>query len=139
MDKCWSSKQLTCVAMKKNILAAGIFSFVLAVSLSMGGCYYDNAEDLYPPVATDTTDTTTTFTDDILPILTTRCATSSGCHASGSSYPVFESYDQIKAQVSRIQARAIDEKTMPPAGNPAPTQAQLDQLQQWINDGAPNN
>jgi uncharacterized membrane protein len=110
--------------------------FVLLIMVSVQGCYYDNAEDLYP-VTIDTTDTTPTFKDDIQPLITTSCA-SSGCHAAGASNPVLETYGQIKSQITRIEARAIVEKTMPQS-DPKPTEKELADLKTWIDSGAPND
>ncbi|GAB5539675.1 MAG: hypothetical protein Salg2KO_17780 [Salibacteraceae bacterium] len=123
-----------------------IFSLIL-LAAGMEGCYYDNAEDLYPepevPVnPTDTTDTTVvvdevSFADDIQPFIQASCATSSGCHASGTSLPVLETYNQITNNIQRIEVRAIDEKSMPPGGGV--NQQQLDDLKEWIDAGTPNN
>ena len=51
--------------------------------------------------------------------------------------PVLETYDEIKGHLARVEKRAISDKTMPPSG-PA-NQKALDDLQKWIDEGAPNN
>lgn len=111
---------------------------VVLAAVALSGCYYDNAEDLYP-VPADTTDTVVTFKGNIQPFITKTCAISSGCHSSGSNNPVLETYDQISSKADRIKARAIDSKEMPPAGNPKPTQKELDDFQKWMTEGKPNN
>lgn len=114
------------------------FGFALLMFCSLEGCYYDNAEDLYP-MPIDTVDTTVTFKRDIKPFILNTCAFSPGCHGAGSNYPVFETHEQIVAKVDRIEARVLIEKTMPPSGQPRPTQEELDDLKQWIDEGAKNN
>jgi uncharacterized membrane protein len=119
--------------MKKTILTLGIFSVLLGITLN--GCYYDNADDLYP-VPLDTT-SAVTFSGDVQPFITASCASSPSCHAATSTNPVLETYDQINNHLPRIQQRAIKDKTMPQAG-PA-NQKSLDDLQKWIDEGAQNN
>ena len=119
--------------MKKTILGLSIMSVLLAITLN--GCYYDNADDLYP-VPVDTA-SAVTFSGDIQPFITASCASSPGCHAATSNNPVLETYDEIKGHLARVEKRAISDKTMPPSG-PA-NQKALDDLQKWIDEGAPNN
>ena len=102
--------------MKKHFYVAGLFLFLVAVSLQ--GCYYDNADKLYPDPPVVVADTIVGFAADIQPMIATSCATSSGCHAVGANNPELVSYDDIKLQVSRIEARAITDKSMPPSGSP---------------------
>lgn len=87
--------------------------------------------------ACDTTDYT--FNTRISPIIATSCATSTGCHASGSTYGQFTSYANIKPYIDNgaIYNRAVVQQTMPPAG-PLPD-CDLAALKKWIEDGAPNN
>ncbi|MCB0495815.1 MAG: hypothetical protein KDC79_06745 [Cyclobacteriaceae bacterium] len=87
--------------------------------------------------ACDTTDYT--FSGRIEPIFAISCATSTGCHAAGSTYGQFTSYDKIKPYIDsgNIYDKVITQKAMPPAG-PLPD-CDLDALAKWINDGAPNN
>lgn len=87
--------------------------------------------------ACDTTDYT--FGTRISPIIGTSCATSIGCHASGSTYGQFTSYANIKPYIDNgaIYERAIVQQSMPPAG-PLPN-CDMEALKKWIEDGAPNN
>lgn len=114
---------------------------LLVLSLSHQRCYYDVAEELYPVVPIDTNDTTTviTYSGHIAPFITTYCATSSACHASGAFNPVLETYDQVVSNIDRIEVRAITEGTMPPSSVAAPSATELDNLQAWIDAGTPNN
>lgn len=85
----------------------------------------------------DTTDYT--FSTRISPIVGTSCATSTGCHASGSSYGEFTSYNNIKPYVDNgsIYDRVITQKSMPPSG--ALPECDIEVLKKWIEAGAPND
>lgn len=87
-----------------------------------------------------------TFDAHIQPIINTSCALS-GCHASGSFLPTFQTYQQVLAQItvndhanSEIYTR-IENGTMPPASSsaPKPDACQIDLIKRWINNGAPQN
>ena len=105
----------------------------------LGGCYYDKEELLYPnntgPVDCNTI--SAKFGADVAPIISSQCATT-GCHnATAAGGIVLQTHAQISGAKARIQARALSEKTMPPAGPLTP--AQINTIQCWINSGAPNN
>lgn len=79
------------------------------------------------------------FAADVQPIITTRCATSPACHATGSinsggpltSYTqVFDKRAEIKIQVSS------NNMPFPPDSLPSD---QKNKIICWINSGAPNN
>jgi len=89
------------------------------------------------------------FERDVLPIFTTNCA-KSGCHNStgngeGSDW-VFTSYASITNRgvvpgnpaASRVYQAitGTEGEKMPPKGNPALTQAQVDIIYKWIASGA---
>jgi len=77
------------------------------------------------------------LTDDIAPIISQNCATSSGCHASGASgRPVLETKAQIMDRADRIKARTGD-GSMPQGGSL--TQTQIDMIACWVDDGAKDN
>ncbi len=114
----------------KKILLLGI------IALGVSSCYYDNKEELYPedPNACETTGLT--YDKDIKAIFVNGCAVS-GCHVAGDQSPALETYDEVKNNISRIETRALVEKTMPTSGPLAScTQSQLTQ---WIADGYPEN
>ena len=90
------------------------------------------------------------FQDDILPILTNRCAFA-GCHVAGGPGGIdLRTYDAVMAGGSKgaivIAGDAgeselvtqIVEGKMPPGGPPLPA-AQIQLITDWINDGAKNN
>jgi hypothetical protein len=104
---------------------------------TLAGCYYDTEDLIYPssqPTACDTNGTT--FSGSVSGIISQNCATS-GCHSNGNKSPDLSSYSTITSNISRVKARAIDDKTMPPSGALHP--CDILKLQDWINQGTPNN
>jgi hypothetical protein len=78
------------------------------------------------------------FAADVQPIFTTVCSINSGCHGAGStnSGGPFTSYTLIAAKTSNIRA-AVLSGVMPQSGTL--TQAQINSLICWIDNGALNN
>jgi len=87
-----------------------------------------------------------TWCQDIRPILAASCVGS--CHGattSGSGRADFrlDLYAQdggvlgAREMASRIKARAVEQRNMPPPGNPAPSAAERDLLSRWVLGGAP--
>lgn len=74
--------------------------------------------------------------DDVMPIITDNCAVS-GCHGNSRS-PLLNTKEQIIASASRIKART-GAGTMPPAGRQDLTQAQIDLIACWVDEGAQDN
>ena len=109
-------------------------------ALAFTSCYYDKEELLYPgsTAAVDCSTVPATFSTEVLPLFTTRCALS-GCHnaASASGGLVLDSYTQANAKKDRINIRAVVEKSMPPTGPLAPAEAA--KIKCWIDGGALNN
>jgi hypothetical protein len=87
-----------------------------------------------------------TWCQDIQPLLAASCVSS--CHGattSGSKRTDFrlDTYAQAggvlgaRDMAARIKARAVDQQTMPPSGNPAPSAAERDLLSRWVAGGTP--
>jgi len=112
------------------------FGLCALVSLTTQRCWYDNAEDLYGPVDTDTI---STFSGGVFPIIETRCAIP-GCHAAGSQTRVaLTTYDEVKLAIqnSELEKRVVTDKTMPSGSTLS--QSQIDKFKKWIDAGSPNN
>jgi uncharacterized membrane protein len=114
-----------------------VLSIITVMTMLLPGCYYDKAELLYPGRAVDCSTVSGTFTK-VKSIMTSKCNTS-GCHnaASAAGGTVLETFDQVKAKATRINQRAIVEKTMPPNG--ALSSEEIAILTCWISSGTPNN
>jgi hypothetical protein len=111
-----------------------------------GGCYYDNAEDLYPVDTIYVLDTTTTtdttavlsWSTDIQPIINTNCAFS-GCHSANSSVrQPLTTHTEVKSAIENWALRLrVENGSMPPSGNLAASDKQA--LLDWIDAGYPDN
>lgn len=116
-------------------------SIVLAGSMVLQGCYYDNEEDLYQNYyAQNKCDTANvSFAQDIQPIIQGNCATT-GCHVAGGSGPgIFTNYAGLMEKVNNgsFENRVLVQRTMPP--NSSLSDCQLQLLRAWLNAGAPDN
>jgi len=107
---------------------------LVIVVLTVSSCYYDNSEELYPLDPTACKTDNLTYDVGIKPIFANNCSVS-GCHVTGAQLPVLETYAQVKANLTRIEVRALIEKSMPPAGPLSSCNQKM--LAQWIADGAP--
>lgn len=107
--------------------------------LALGGCYYDNEEELYPG-ACAVGDATITgwYTNNVEPLLQSRCAIP-GCHVPGGTGPGdFNQYVEVKARVDdgTFQEQVFVLRAMPQGG--ALSSCELQKLQAWVDAGAPN-
>ena len=119
-----------------------IFSNAALFSISVllvGACRYDKAELLNSPATGPVNCATSSakFRTDILPLITSKCATPN-CHdAEASGGVVLQTYAEINAAKDRIYERTVVEKSMPESG---PLQsAAIDLLKCWIDNGALDN
>lgn len=111
-----------------------------------------SCEVIYPPAPLDTDAGTPdagpvpTWCKDVQPILAASCVSS--CHGatttgSGRSDFRLDLYAKegsvlgAKDMAARIKARAVDQQTMPPPGNPAPSASERDILNRWVAGGTP--
>jgi hypothetical protein len=116
---------------KKTLIAAGAIFFI-----ALSGCYRDKEDLLYGE--TNCEPAGVSYQNDIAPLISASCA-SSGCHVQGSNSVIFENYNNVKAKVddgSFVQ-RVLVNGDMPP-GTPL-TDCQIAFIQQWIDNGAPND
>jgi len=118
------------VTMAKSLL-------LLLFAPLLESCYYDSEQKLYHIASVDCTKISAKFSTDVMPIISSTCATPSCHNSTGVGGVVLQTYDQIKAKVDRINQRVLVDKTMPPNG--ALTPSELNIIQCWINSGAPNN
>ncbi len=76
-----------------------------------------------------------TYASKIKSIIDSNCATS-GCHDGSNPRPDFTSYDNVYARRSNIKSRVVG-KSMPPAGKTPLSQSVIDQIDCWVQNGAP--
>ncbi|TAF65699.1 MAG: hypothetical protein EAZ55_08015 [Cytophagales bacterium] len=78
------------------------------------------------------------YATNISTIIQANCAISS-CHVAGGTSPNFSNFSNIQSNASNIKTR-ISNKSMPPASSGRSlTDAQIQLMNCWISDGAPNN
>ena len=108
------------------------------IMVCLSACKYDKELlDTTPTPLPACATTPASFSADIFPLVTTKCAIPA-CHdASGQGGQVFQSYNQISSAKDRIHLRAIVQKTMPASG--FLTTAEYNSLKCWLESGAPNN
>jgi len=110
------------------------FFLIIIMSGSLfNGCYYDNAEELYP--GSLNCDVSNLNYDLVIkPIIDTNCAIS-GCHVSGTGRKDLSTYQGVKDVVDdgRLNQYVVVEKSMPPSG-PLST-CNIAKIDAWIKDG----
>ena len=100
-------------------------------------CTYNSEEELYGISQCDTNNLT--YQDSIFKIIDAKCATP-GCHVTGGTgVGNFETYAGVKAKADNgtFFERTITQKNMPPGGGL--TDCELEKLEAWLVDGAPEN
>lgn len=113
-------------------------------ALFVCSCYYDNEEDLYKNYNTDcNSDTTISYSGFIQPLLATECAVS-GCHAgpAPAAGRDLTRYQDVKAIADNGSfAGRITGTTgaLMPQGGPKLPQCDIEKIQAWISQGAPEN
>jgi hypothetical protein len=110
--------------------------FFTVMAIAMNSCYYDNGDDLYPVDPNDCQTDSLTYDNQIGVLINLTCSTR-GCHYTGVQPPALTNYQEVIANLDRIEVRALQERTMPPSG--PLSQCEHTQLTQWIANGAPQN
>lgn len=112
---------------------------ILALTLAISGCYYDNEEDLY--LGSSTCDTTNvTYSASVAPVFAGYC---NSCHSgsSPSGNIKTDSYSAVTANISRIHG-AINHQSgfmaMPQSGGSL-SSCDLTKIDIWIRQGMLNN
>jgi hypothetical protein len=118
--------------MKTSIL---LFAIGITVFISVS-C---DKSDPEPGPATNVCDGTNySFANDVQPIITSNCATSTGCRGAGSTTGVgpLTNYAQVSAAASKIHTQVSTGK-MPKGGTLSTSDK--NKILCWINAGAANN
>lgn len=116
---------------------------LLAVVLTVGSCYFDNEEELYPPCQP----VGVSFREDVEPILQARCY---GCHSlenapSQGDGINLEGYFNFYTYSTDFPDRLIGSLEWNGNGAPMPKddskldQCSINKIETWINEGARNN
>jgi len=112
---------------------------VLALSIAINGCYYDNEEDLY--LGSSTCDLTNiTYSKSIAPIFAANC---NSCHSgkSPSGAILTDNYTSVKTYITRIKGSINHQSgfiAMPQNGSKLSV-CDLAKVDVWITQGMLNN
>jgi len=128
--------------MKKLIITCGLV-VLIATGVSITGCYKDI---IVPPITETGPPPSVSFSTQILPILTANCA-KSGCHVPGSQVPFMDSAEAYKNLINGGYVNTVvpnqsilyQELNGGPMQANIPSQADINLIYYWIENGAPNN
>jgi mono/diheme cytochrome c family protein len=119
-------------------LIYSFFSLVVSGSIS---CAYNVEEELYPPVVCDTLNVT--YSGTILPIIQQNCY---DCHSDANvsiSLIPLEGYAFISVKAHDGQLimaiRHTGEVTPMPKDRPSLSECDIQKIEKWVADGAPDN
>ncbi len=122
-----------------KIFLKAILASAFALTLSLGGCYYDNEEDLY--LGSNSCDTSNvTYTLSVAPVMAGYC---NSCHATGSASGniVTDNYASVVADIARIRG-AVNHVSgfspMPQNGGKL-SDCDLSKIDIWIRQGKLKN
>ncbi len=121
-----------------------LFFSMLLVSISLVSCTKNNEETLYGNAVCDTTKVK--YSTDIVTILNGKC---NSCHSKSSASSigggtVLDSYSQVSNYTDINGALIGSVKHDPnfssmPKGGPKLTDCEINKIDRWVLNGAPNN
>lgn len=114
--------------------------YFLYLLIFFAGCYYDVEEELYPSLECQTTDVT--YSNQVVSIIEAACYK---CHDAEHNFGniTLEGYDNLKNYVDNGQllgAIRHDPGFSPmPKNEPQLIECDIEKIEAWINEGAPDN
>jgi hypothetical protein len=122
----------------KLLLSSAILSFLL---IGVGACSKSSSSTSGGGGGGGSTSCGTvppSFSANVLPLIQTRCATSPGCHAAGStnSGGPLTNYSQVFSRRSNVKS-SVQNGSMPQGSTL--TTAEKNIIICWVDNGAPNN
>jgi len=110
--------------------------FILGLVVHLFSCTSDNLEEYYGTV--DCVNANITYSNHIRPIIDANCAVS-GCHVSGTGLPSWETYSNVSSNAEKIAQRTLAGEMPPSISGNSLTIEEVEQIQCWVDAGAPNN
>lgn len=129
-----SSEGFCFSSMMKQLVNLSLLCFLI---LFLIHCSYKEEQDLIKPGAEKCDTSAVKFSTKIQPLLQRHC---NNCHkAGGTGNGDFSTYGGVKAKVDNgsFRNRTLVEEDMPPNGSL--NACELQQLQRWLDQGAPND
>ncbi|MEP6795148.1 MAG: hypothetical protein ABJB16_12530 [Saprospiraceae bacterium] len=118
-----------------------IYSFCITMAVSVLSCAYNVEDELYPPLTCDTMNVT--YSGTVLPIIQQNCY---DCHSDanvGVSQIPLEGYAFIIVKINDgklVKAiRHTGEVTPMPKDRPSLSECDIQKIEKWVSDGAPDN
>lgn len=121
------------------------FILFIAFIATMGGCYYDSEEALYPQLSTSCDLSNVTFSATVTPILQASCFT---CHSNANAISLgggvkIQNYADVSALAKNGKligtiTHASGYQAMPQGGGKL-TDCEISKIQTWIDNGTLNN
>ena len=122
--------------MNKQLAAALIIILIICIS----GCYYDVEEEIYPTIECNTDNVT--YSEVVFGIISTNCYT---CHSAAANFGnvTLEGYSALKTYVDSGQLLGVirhESGYSPmPKNQPQLVACDIEKIENWVADGAPNN
>jgi mono/diheme cytochrome c family protein len=112
---------------------------IMAIALSITGCYYDNEEDLYP--GSNSCDTSkVTYSGTVAPVFATYC---NSCHSGNNPSGAIstDNYNSVKTNISVINGAIKHQSgySPMPKGSSKLSDCDLAKIDIWVRQGMPNN
>ena len=114
--------------------------FYMSLLLFVVSCYYDNEEELYGTTECNTEGVT--YSQTVLPIIENNCYR---CHDAASNFGniTIEGYDNLLTIVESGALIGVIKREQGyspmPKNEPPLLECDIEKIETWINDGAPNN
>lgn len=115
-------------------------SLLLCLLFGVSACYYDVEEELYPTTECETNEVT--YSAVVLPIIDNNCY---ACHDAANNFGgiILESYEELKPYVDNGSLLSVIRHESGFSPMPKNRAKLLDcdiaKIEEWINQGAPNN
>ena len=112
----------------------------ICLILALQSCYYDVEEEIYPSIECEVMDMS--YQMDIQPLINSNCYV---CHsaAANNGNVTLEGYDRLMDYVTSGQLlgaiRHEPGYSPMPKNGPQLLQCNIEKIESWIADGAPNN
>ena len=106
---------------------------ILVLSGFLLSCSQDDAEPENQEL--DCSTLNDTYESSIKAIIDSNCATS-GCHDGTNPRPSYKNYQNVFNNRNNIKARVVN-GSMPPPSRPDLSQEQIDMIDCWVSNGAP--
>lgn len=115
-------------------------ALMIILVISLAGCYYDVEEEIYPSIECDTSNIT--YSETIVGIISNNCY---DCHSAAANFGnvTLEGYSALKTYVDSGQLLGVirhESGYSPmPKNQPQMVVCNIEKIEAWIADGAPNN